>query len=183
MTTAIARLHAREGALAQRPSFAEAAAPANRLAVYRYLVHMTGDPHAAEDLTQATFERALTQLGRFDPARGGIRTWLVMVARRVAIDEMRAARSRRAREIRFAAQSDGVEPAPEVAGPLSPDLRTALDALSDAERETVVLRVVAGLSAGEAARVMGTSAGACATTLHRALGKMRRSLDAEAPRV
>ncbi|MEW6583750.1 MAG: sigma-70 family RNA polymerase sigma factor [Actinomycetota bacterium] len=183
MNVAIPRPHAREAYLAERPSFAEAAAPANRLAVYRYLLHLTGDPHAAEDLTQEAFARALSRLDRYDPSRGPLRPWLVAVARRVAIDEARSSRSRRARERRFAAAQPPAEPEPEVPGDVSGDLRAALATLTPAERETVALRVVVELSAADAAQVMGVTPSACSTTLHRALGKLRRALDPEAPRV
>jgi RNA polymerase sigma-70 factor, ECF subfamily len=183
VNVATVRLTVREGALPERPTFSEAASPANRLAVYRYLAHVTGDLDAAEDLTQAAFERALGRLDRFDPARGPLRAWLLMVARQVAIDEMRSTRSRRARELRFAVEGRASEPEPEVAAPLSGGLRAALDGLSPGEREAVALRVVAELTTAEAARVMGVTPGACSTTLHRALGKLRRAIDAEAPRV
>ena len=52
-----------------RPRFADVAAE-NLDGVHRYLCHLTGDRDLADDLTSATFERALRDWGRYDPARG-----------------------------------------------------------------------------------------------------------------
>ena len=66
--------------------------------VYRYLLYMTKNPTLAEDLTSATFERALGSWGRFDPGRGSAVTWLCQLARSVALDHFRAEERRRHRE-------------------------------------------------------------------------------------
>ena len=49
-------------------------------AVYRYLVYLTGDRAAAEDLAAETFEKAFRTWRRFDPRRGAPRTWLASCA-------------------------------------------------------------------------------------------------------
>src|SRR5437588_12774040 len=67
-------------------------------AVYRYLVYLTGDRAAAEDLTSETFERALRIWRGFDPRRGAPRTWLCSIARSAALDHFRAERRRVRRE-------------------------------------------------------------------------------------
>src|SRR4051812_4583590 len=84
-----------------RPGFAEVAAE-QLDAVYRYLVYLTGDRSAAEDLTAETFEKAFRTWRRFDPRRGSPRTWLCKIARSVAIDWFRAESRRRRRQERFA---------------------------------------------------------------------------------
>ena len=42
-----------------------------------------------EDLTQATFERALRAWARFDPSRASARTWLLAIARKLLVDHIR----------------------------------------------------------------------------------------------
>ena len=59
-------------------------------AVYRYLVYLTGDRAAAEDLAAETFERAFKSWRRFDPRRGAPRTWLCRIAHSAAVDCFRA---------------------------------------------------------------------------------------------
>jgi RNA polymerase sigma-70 factor (ECF subfamily) len=159
-----------------RPPFARAAEE-NLDVVHRYLVHLVRNAHLAEDLTSATFERALRDWRRFDPARGRASVWLVEIARRVALDHFRREGRRRAREERYAAGLPASEPAPETPGGLSEDLRAALGRLTRGERELVALRVVLGLDAAETARVTGTSASAVGTGLHRALTKLRQEVE------
>src|ERR687896_658652 len=69
MTTTLSR----RGRGAQALTFA-AAAEAHLDDVLGYLVYMTGDRHLADDLTAATFEKALRLWRRFDPRRASART-------------------------------------------------------------------------------------------------------------
>ena len=158
-----------------RPWFARVAEE-NLDVVHRYLVHLVRDAHLAEDLTSATFERAMRDWRRFDPARGRVSVWLVEIARRVALDHFRREGRRRGREERYAADQPSSAPPPEAPGGLSEDLRAALGRLTRGERELVALRVVLGLDAAETGRVTGTSASAVGTGLHRALTKLRQEV-------
>src|SRR3954464_12701620 len=91
-----------------RPAFAEVAAE-QLAAVFRYLVYLTGDRSAAEDLTAETFEKAFRSWRRFDPRRGSPRTWLCSIARSVAVDWYRAETRRRRREEAYARELDEVQ--------------------------------------------------------------------------
>jgi RNA polymerase sigma factor (sigma-70 family) len=159
-----------------RPAFADVAAQ-NLDGVFRYLAHLTGDRHLAEDLTSATFERALRDWPRYDPARSRPSVWLVEVARRVALDHFRRDGRRRAREERYAAGVPEAVPPPEGDGGLSAGMRAALGRLTRAERELIALRVVLGMDAAEAGRIAGMSASAVGTALHRALTKLRQEVE------
>ena len=66
------------------------AAEAHLDEVYGYLLYLTRDRETAEDLTGSTFEKALRLWGRFDPARGTARTWLLGIARTTALDWFRS---------------------------------------------------------------------------------------------
>src|SRR5260221_14456251 len=86
-----------DAGLGPRPSFADIAT--DQLdAVYRYLVFLTGDRSAAEDLAAETFEKAFRTWRRFDPRRGSPRTWLCSIARTTALDWFRAEARRKRRE-------------------------------------------------------------------------------------
>ncbi len=158
-----------------RPRFADVAEQ-NLDGVHRYLCHLVGDRHLADDLTSATFERALRDWKRFDPERGRASVWLIEVARRVALDHFRKDGRRRAREERYAAGVPEAMPGPQEPGGFSGDLRAALGRLSRAERELIALRVVLGMDAAEAGRVAGMSPSAVGTGLHRALTKLRQEV-------
>jgi RNA polymerase sigma-70 factor, ECF subfamily len=154
------------------PSFASVA-EAHLDDVYRYLLVLTRDPAAAEDLASETFERALRAWRRFDPRRASSRTWLSALARNAALDWFRAEQRRRRREERAADSQRAVE-APDVG--LSPALERALGELSAADREVIALRVVLDLDAPTAARLIGVSPTACTTRLSRALQRLEERL-------
>ena len=157
-------------ALAAPPAFADVAAE-QLDAVYRYLVYLTGDRAAAEDLAAETFEKAFRMWRRFDPRRGSPRTWLCRIARSVAIDWFRAESRRKKREETYA--RDLGESAEDAFGDgMSAPIEQALRELSPAEREVVALRVVLELDGPSAARVLGISQTACSTRLSRALQKL-----------
>lgn len=141
--------------------------------VYRYLSWFTGDRSAADELTGATFERALRLWHRFDPRRGSAQTWLCQVARTVALDHFRSERRRTHRE-ELAAQPERVDE--QFAEGLSPDLEAALTLLTAGEREVVALRVVLELDAATASHVLGITTTNCTTRLNRALKKLEEAL-------
>jgi RNA polymerase sigma-70 factor (ECF subfamily) len=164
---------------AEQPSFA-AIAEQHLDDVYAYLVYLTADHSLAEDLTVDTFERALRRWSRFDPRRGGARTWLCQHARSAALDHFRAEERRRRREDRYAVRELREVAPPSFGEGLSPELEHALAELSRAEREVVALRVVLELDGETAARVLGISPSACSTRLSRALQKLERTMSADA---
>jgi len=145
--------------------------------VYGYLAWFTGDRAAAEELTGATFERALRLWHRFDPARGSVQTWLCQVARTVALDHFRSERRRTRRE-ELAAVPERIDE--RFVEGLSPDLEAALAVLTAGEREVIALRVVLDVDAGTASRVLGISTTNCTTRLNRALKKLEEALNVAA---
>ena len=165
---------------AEQPSLA-AIAETHLDDVLAYLVYLTADHTLAEDLTVETFERALRRWGRFDPRRGGARTWLCQLARSAALDHFRSEARRLRREDRYAVRElREVPPPPSFGEGLSPELEHALAELSRAEREVVALRVVLELDGETAARVLGISPSACSTRLSRALQKLQGMVSADA---
>ncbi|MGZ8783547.1 MAG: RNA polymerase sigma factor [Gaiellaceae bacterium] len=141
--------------------------------VYAYLVYLTRDRSLAEDLTADTFEKALKQWRRFDPARASARTWLCQIARTTALDWFRSEERRQRREEK-ASVPDRSEAG--FAEGLSPELESALRELSAGEREVIALRVLLDLDGDEAARVLGISPTAVSTRLSRALKKLEEKV-------
>jgi RNA polymerase sigma-70 factor, ECF subfamily len=160
-------------ALAGRPAF-DAVAADQLDAVYRYLVFLTGDRTAAEDLTAETFERAFRSWRRYDPRRSAPRTWLCQIGRTVAIDWFRAEARRKKREETYTRDLAHVA---ELVDGLPGPLQQALHRLSPAEREVVALRVLLELDGPAAARVLGISQTACSTRLSRALKRLEEMID------
>jgi RNA polymerase sigma-70 factor (ECF subfamily) len=142
--------------------------------VYAYVAGLLRDRSAAEEVTAQAFERAWRRRRQLDRGRGTPRAWLFGIARNAALDELRR-RSRLADT-----PTEAVEPAPRDPADTAIDralLQRALDSLGARDRELIALKYFAGLSNAEIAAVIGTSESNAGTRLHRAVEKLRRSID------
>lgn len=144
-------------------------------AIYRFGLHMCGDEESAREVLQETLLAAFRHLPGF---RGdaALSTWLYQIARSFCIKERRAAHPAVALDEQLADPAlapDGQTHAHEVGAALV----AAIRALPADQREVLVLRDVEGLSAEEAAHVIGIEVGALKSRLHRARSALRERLD------
>jgi RNA polymerase sigma factor (sigma-70 family) len=137
--------------------------------VYGFFAYRLGRVADAEDLTQATFERALRAWGSFDERRGSARTWLLAISRNLLIDHYRAARLASSPVPELAD-----EPAPELG--LDPRLESALATLTERDREILALRFGGDLTGAEIATLTGLSLANVQQVLSRALRRLRDEL-------
>jgi RNA polymerase sigma-70 factor, ECF subfamily len=158
--------------------------------VYAFALYELADHHAAEDVTERTFLRALAALPRFrelarpedGPDASTFRVWLFRIARNAISNEQRARRRRPAASLE-AALGAGLaiaDPADLEAGTVTRDeaasaLR-ALGTLPEDRRRALVLRFVHEMSTAEIAGVLGRSEGAVRVLIHRALGAVASEL-------
>lgn len=148
-------------------------------ALERYLDRLTGDPDLAADFAQETFFRLLQQDHR--PAQP--RPWLFRVATNLVRDAAR--QSRRRRELgtgeRLARSHGDAPDAPDRVVGREHARRLvleALDALSDKEREALLMREE-GFKHREIAEALGTTTGSVGTLLRRAIQKAAARLPAQ----
>jgi RNA polymerase sigma-70 factor (ECF subfamily) len=147
--------------------------------VWRFLTHLAG-PADAEDLTQETFVRALRSMNTFS-ARSHARPWLFSIARRVAVDHIRAAMSRP----RLSPGDDWQDaaerqPAARVPGPADAvALNQVLRTLSPERRDAFVLTQVIGLPYAEAALACGCPVGTIRSRVARARRDLVDALDGD----
>jgi RNA polymerase sigma factor (sigma-70 family) len=140
-------------------------------AVLRYALRRT-HADAAGDVLAETFLVAWRRLERV-PSEP--RAWLLAVARRVLANHRRGDARREALVIRLASEPRRRHPDPsEGAG-----VAGALDRLSSRDREALLLVYWDGLSPGEAAQVLGCTALAFRSRLHRARRRLSRALVAD----
>jgi RNA polymerase sigma-70 factor (ECF subfamily) len=147
--------------------------------VFAYAATLLRDRGGAEDVTAQAFERAYRKRSRYDARRGTPRAWVFGIARNAALDELR--RRKRAAAAAEIPEPPDERPGPEEAAELAARreaVRLALGRLGARERELIALKYHAGLSNAELAAVLGVSASNAGTLLHRAMTKLRESLDA-----
>lgn len=150
-----------------------AAAPSVR----RFTARMCRTPAEADDAAQDTLLAVSQHLREFE-GRAAFTTWLFTLAR--------TACNRRQRTLKGAAPVEDAPDLREDAGPgperlaerkeLRETLDIALRSLQREQREVVLLRDVEGLSAHEAAEVLGISVEALKSRLHRARTALREAL-------
>ena len=145
--------------------------------VYRFVASRVNRPSDAEDLTQLVFVKALEALPRYESRGIPFGGWLFRLARNAVVDFTRTRHEH--------ADLDAVvyhgthEPGPEDVALIRQDLdevEAALATLTDDQREAVTLRFFAGLSAREAAEVMGRQEGTIRGLQFRAIAALRRQL-------
>jgi RNA polymerase sigma-70 factor, ECF subfamily len=149
--------------------------------VYTLARRLVGDPHLASDVAQEALIRTWRALPKF---RGDARlsTWLYRITVNTAwTHKKRAGRHNAAtiddhHDLAAPAGADHPETAGEILE-LRGRLRVALDRLSDAQREVVVLKDIYGWSHAEIAESMGISVTAAKVRLHRARARLARDLE------
>lgn len=151
--------------------------------VYRYVAIRVRRREDAEDITQLVFERIVAGLPRYRANGRPFTAWAFRIARNAVIDHVR--RERPTEPLSPAHdQADGHEvEAISLRGEQIRELRSAIGSLTRDQREALILRFVAGLSAEEAAEVMGRRAGTIRGLTFRAIGSLRRMMADEAVEV
>jgi RNA polymerase sigma-70 factor, ECF subfamily len=120
--------------------------------VRAYVSRVVPTDHDADDVTQHTFAKLMTELWRYEPGAAPFRAWMLRVARNVAIDHRRQARAVPCddmHDLRPRVDDGAVE--------RRVSLRQALSSLTAGQRDVLVLRHVVGLTHGEIAARTGRS--------------------------
>lgn len=151
--------------------------------VWRYAVKRLGNEERAADATSQVFIKVIAALPKYKPAMRGegttFRSWVMMIARNVVIDEAR--KHRPALDLDApSAQPWMVDRArsPEEAAIASEEqelVRRAVAMLPEKQRQIVELRAM-GLKAAEIAEMMGMTVAGIRTSNHRAYTRLRELL-------
>ena len=152
----------------------EAAYGRHRGAVVAAARRVLGDAARAEDVAQEVFVGLWTQAGAFDPARGSLRTFLMTVAKRRAIDALRADTARQRREARAATDPSQWLEVPDMETAAA--VRRSLAALPAAERAAIVMAFFGGRTYREAAAELGLPEGTVKTRIRSGLVRLRAEL-------
>ena len=153
--------------------------------VYRFALHMTGSPAAADDITQDVFLVVMRDASRFENGRATVTAWLCGIARNHA-------RRRTQREQVLAPLPDETDGAhagvPRVdADPVAKlaraerveSVRRAVLRLPFKYREVIVLCDLQEMSYAHAAAALGCAVGTVRSRLHRGRALLAEKLAAE----
>jgi RNA polymerase sigma-70 factor (ECF subfamily) len=146
-------------------------------AVYGWILRITRNPAAAEDLTIETFWRIHRAHARFDPARG-FEGWARRIATRAALDWLRAGHAERELPMEACAEpSAPAEADPAVTAEIRSKTALAFGRLPPRLRIAATLAVIEEQPQKEVAAALGISVAAVKLRLFRALRLLRKDLE------
>jgi RNA polymerase sigma-70 factor (ECF subfamily) len=146
--------------------------------VYNLHRYRVVDQATAEDLTSITFEKAWRARGRYRKDRAAVSTWLLSIARNVAIDHFRRVRARPEVPLGDEAAADRVTPEDQAVRRAELErLGSLVEGLGPRERELVALKYGAGATNRAIATLTGLSESNVGTILHRTVAALRAAWD------
>jgi RNA polymerase sigma factor (sigma-70 family) len=144
--------------------------------VYGLAVTMLHDTGLAEEVAQETFVRAWRHAATYDARRGRVATWLLAIARNLAIDRARMRSPTPVDPDVLASELELAHVDRSVDVPERDRLRRAITALPDDQRRALVLATYAGRTAREISELDGVPLGTVKTRIRAAMRKLRESL-------
>jgi RNA polymerase sigma-70 factor (ECF subfamily) len=154
--------------------------------IYGLGIVMLGSDAAAQDLVQDTFVKLWRNADRYDATRGKLETWILLVARSLAIDGLR----RRVLEVRSLEatgrpREDDPSAGPEElaeTGDMADRARRAMARLSGEQRAALELAYFGGKTSAEVAELEGIPVGTAKTRIRSALLRLREAMSEEVRR-
>jgi len=150
--------------------------------VYGLALTIVRQPAIAEEVAQETFVRVFRHAGNYDARKGRVSTWLLSIARNLAIDVTRMKRLDPvdpeviAAELSLTSREGGAD---EVE--LEPDerdsLRSAITDLPDDQKRALVLSAYMGRTAREISDLDDVPLGTVKTRIRTAMIKLRDELE------
>jgi RNA polymerase sigma-70 factor (ECF subfamily) len=145
---------------------------------YSLLLRITRDRGVAEDLLQELFLRIWNRRRDFDAGRGTLGTWLLSIARNLAIDYVRSAQARFNTRLRPIDQTASPSFSYQTSEPESVidnarAVREAFADLNDNQRKVLELAYFEGFSQTEIAAKLHEPLGTVKSWMRSALGRMR----------
>jgi RNA polymerase sigma-70 factor, ECF subfamily len=151
------------------------------LQVYRFLVCFTGNQNDAEDLTQEVFIRVLNQIADLDRVYN-LKTWILTIAKHVAIDHYRKKRFTSIFSEGFFKQMVSSNKEPNELLEQNEMKRSVHDAISKLKpsfRAVVILRGINELSIKETSEILQCSESKVKVDYHRALNILKKKIKLE----
>jgi RNA polymerase sigma-70 factor (ECF subfamily) len=139
------------------------------------------DRGTAEEVAQETFVRAWQHAAAYDSRRGRVSTWLLSIARNLAVDRIRTKRAQPIDpEVLMSMELPSSDPDPERAGINAHDsvrVHRALLTLPAEQRQALLLASFYGRTAREIAELEDIPIGTVKTRIRTAMIKLRSELE------
>ena len=147
--------------------------------LYGVVLKVVRDPSQSEEVTQEAFIELWRLAPRYDASRGSVRSWVVTLAHRRAIDRVRSEQASRDRTEREAHKrpiqsSDVAEQV--VANIDGTRVRKALERLTEMQRQAVELAYFGGHSYREVALLLDVAEGTIKTRIRDGMIRLRDEL-------
>jgi RNA polymerase sigma-70 factor (ECF subfamily) len=139
--------------------------------VYGYVLSFVRDPHEAEDITQHVFLKLMSVIHQYQAREVPFTSWLLRVARNLALDHVRRRRAVPCEQVHEPAQERD-----HVGDDRRRGLQQALESLPEDQRNVIVLRHLVGLTPGEIAEQMDRTESSIHGLHHRARQAVKREL-------
>lgn len=136
-------------------------------------------------LSQDTMQEVMTELWRtsprFDPDKGNAVSWILTLAHRRAVDAVRREQSARDRADTVGRQEDAARPFDDVSEAVTmadehSQIRKALDALTDLQRQAIELAYFQGMTYREVAENLGVPLGTIKTRMRDGMIRLRDTM-------
>ena len=149
--------------------------------VYGLALTIVRQPAIAEEVAQETFVRVFRHAGNYDARKGRVSTWLLSIARNLAIDVTRMRRLDPVDPEVIAAEVSLTSEEPPADMAIQPDerdqLRAAITELPDDQRRALVLAAYMGRTAREISDLDDVPLGTVKTRIRTAMLKLRDQLE------
>lgn len=139
--------------------------------VYGYVLSFVRDEHEAEDITQHVFLKLMSVIHKYRAQEVPFTSWLLRVARNVALDHLRRQRSLLCDEV-----YDASHQSEHVGHDRRRGLAQVLELLPEEQRNIILLRHLVGLTPGEIASRLGRTESSIHGLHHRARQTLKREL-------
>lgn len=141
-----------------------------------FLIKSGADPAMAEECAQDVMTTLWRKSAQFDPTRASVATWIFTIARNRRIDLLRRQRRPEPEELTW-----GPEPEPDQADVIalnqeSEQLKDAIMALPDAQRELIEKAYFGDLTQAEIAKITGLPLGTIKSRIRLALDRLRHAM-------
>ncbi|MFL6446262.1 MAG: sigma-70 family RNA polymerase sigma factor [Bryobacteraceae bacterium] len=154
--------------------------------LYSLALRVLGNAADAEEVLLDVYQQIWRSAKSFNPARGSVWNWLVLLTRSRALDRLRKTASTRQHELPALPEQSPVassDPLPEQTSMLAQEqttVREAIRTLPPEQREALELAFFTGLTHNEIAVRLGLPLGTIKTRIRSAMDKLRAALQSPA---